>query len=352
MAAPSIDPRVMAFRDEREALRARAEAAEEKLADAELEIARLRAASEQRASPAESEAQEPAAPPAPVRWGRWIAGIFVLVAGGGAFFLQLDGSLDHHADATWRAVVVNGGGALEPGTACTLRGQFRGNGKTRVAARAEVRCGGLVAYAADREFGGLVETSPRRCGIWEGVADGGQPGVYHYRLECRDPGRLDLDTAQQRLVVTDARGRRIEMTVDAFSEPRSGAPLYDGNRPATGRSFTAFERRGKVKKTSRPDQVREGALCMLRVEPSYSRAYNCRVQVTCEERTLYGAKGNGFNPCEMSGAAPVRAHDRKGTAAEGDPIMKLDLPAGRVEVSDDIPGAADVLIELDPPTAP
>src|SRR5262249_29779638 len=131
-----------------------------------------------------------------------------------------------------------------------------------------------------------------------------------------------------------------------------GAPLYDGNKPASGSSFVAFERQGRVEKTTKPGELREGAACVLRVEPAFSRSYNCRISVRCDERTIYGAKGNGFNPCSLERGLPVRANDPKGTAAEGDPIMRMDLPAGKVEVSDDLPGSVAVTIALDPQATP
>src|SRR6185295_20254807 len=139
----------------------------------------------------------------------------------------------------WHAVVRDGGGLLAPGAPCTLTARFRSNGATRVRARVDVRCGDVVPYAGDREFGGLFERGPRQCGVWEGPAEGGQAGVYHYRIDCLDPGALELDTAHGRLLAIDASGHRVEMSVEQYSEPRRGKPLYDGNSPTQGPTFTA-----------------------------------------------------------------------------------------------------------------
>lgn len=217
----------MVFRDEREALRARAERAEQKLAEAERDLARARAAAEEPLLVA------PALPSAALRrWGRRVAIVGALGAGIGGVLFSLSASMDRTATASWRAV---------------------------------------------------------------------------------------------------------------------GAPLYEGNTPSgSGAAFAAFERKGKVGLTTRADQVHHGAPCVVRVEPTLGRRHNCRVVVRCDDQTIYGAKGNGYTDCEMVQGAPMRAHDKEGTAAEGDPILKMDLATGQVEVSDDLPGAAAVTIELDP----
>lgn len=353
----------MVFRDDREALRARAERAEQKLAEAERELARARAAAEEPppVAPA-SPSPSPSAPSTPRRWVRRVAILGALGAGIAGILFYLSTRMDREATASWHAVVRDGGGVVEPESPCTLNGHFRSNGVSRVVARVEVRCGNTVLYADDREFGGLFSFGGRHCGIWEGHADGAQPGVYHYRLSCVDPGDgtstaprnvLDLDTEVGRLIVTDASGHRVGLLVDVFSEARPGEPLYEGNTPSgSGAAFAAFERNGKVALTTRADQVHQGAPCVVRVEPTLGRRHNCRVVVRCDDHLLYGAKGNGYTDCEMVQGAPIRAHDKEGTVAEGDPILKMDLATGKVDVSDDLPGAAAVTIELDPGGGP
>lgn len=336
----------MAFRDDRDALRARAERAEEQLAEANRALETLREA--RRSAPPDAPRSDAPASEGRGRWARRVAIAAAVVAAGGVFVLYLDASLDHRAEVTWHAVVKTGSGAVAAGMPCTVRGRFRSNGTSRVAVRVDVRCGDTILYAGDREFGGLIAFSARRCGVWEGAAPGGKPGVYHYRLDCSDPGQLALDTARNELTATSASGARVEVKVDTYSDPRPGAPLYDGNSPASGASFAAFERTGKVRTTSRPDQVPEGAACIVRVEPAFTRSHNCRLEVRCGDRTLYGAKDTGFTRCEMEDGRPVRAHDKQGSKAEGDPIVHVDLPAGKVEASDDVPGAPDVTIALDP----
>ena len=72
----------MVFRDDREALRARAEDAEEKLAEANREIERVRAAAAQRPPPVTA-AWRPSWPSVPRRWARRVAiGAGIPSAGG------------------------------------------------------------------------------------------------------------------------------------------------------------------------------------------------------------------------------------------------------------------------------
>src|SRR5689334_17601396 len=121
----------MTFRDEREALRARAERAEEQLAEAQRELERLRAPVEEPPDPSPPSAVPPVSSsslPRGARWGRRLAIVAVIGAGIGGYLLYLGTSLKRTAEATWHGVVKDGGGVVAPGTPCTLTGRFRGDG--------------------------------------------------------------------------------------------------------------------------------------------------------------------------------------------------------------------------------
>jgi hypothetical protein len=94
-------------------------------------------------------------------------------------------------------------------------------------------------------------------------------------------------------------------------------------------------RRGTVIRAQRAG-VQRGARCWVNVTPTTDhRAYNCHVQVECDPGViLYGQTGMGHGQCEVEGGAPVRMMDPFGVAGDHDPVLDLDLAAGRVNIDD------------------
>lgn len=93
----------------------------------------------------------------------------------------------------------------------------------------------------------------------------------------------------------------------------------------------------------------EGAACTVRVESVDLRPFDCRVEVSCEGHTLYGATANtGYVRCH--GGATIR--DTGFGAQDGDPRLELDLRRGRVVVEEQLGlGTQRVAIELATPAA-
>lgn len=94
----------------------------------------------------------------------------------------------------------------------------------------------------------------------------------------------------------------------------------------------------------------EGASCTVRVESVDARPFDCRVEVSCEGQTLYGASADtGYVRCGGRG----RILDGGFTAQDGDPRLELDLARGRVVVEEQLGlGTQRVAIELATPAAP
>lgn len=93
----------------------------------------------------------------------------------------------------------------------------------------------------------------------------------------------------------------------------------------------------------------EGTACTVRVESVDRRPFDCRVEVSCEGHTLYGATANtGYVRCH--GGATIR--DTGFSAQDGDPRLELDLRRGRVVVEEQLGlGTQRVAIELATPAA-
>lgn len=103
---------------------------------------------------------------------------------------------------------------------------------------------------------------------------------------------------------------------------------------------------GRVVSGGTPELMAEGETCSVEVTPVRAGPFDCRVEVRCGDRTIYGATADtGFVRC--GGRAIVR--DVHFSARDGDPAMELDLTARRVVVEEQLGlGTQRVEIELSP----
>lgn len=114
---------------------------------------------------------------------------------------------------------------------------------------------------------------------------------------------------------------------------------------AEGRLQSGFQDSGPIRDVKGSPPVQRDATCSVTVhrDPDYPDGvpYNCRVVVTCDGKTLYGAsEDTGYVFCHVRDGAPTTAVDAIGSnsAPEGDsadPMLRMDLPAHEVQVSDD-----------------
>ena len=102
---------------------------------------------------------------------------------------------------------------------------------------------------------------------------------------------------------------------------------------------------GRVAEASEPAIVPVGAECTVRVEAREAGDYDCRVEVSCDGRLLYGTTTDtGFVRC---GDGHV-VRDAAFTARDGDPAMLLDADRRRVVVEEQLGlGTQRVEIALD-----
>lgn len=200
----------MAFRDELDAARARAEALEAEVAAAKKALAE--------------------APKAKWEMPMWAIGALAIAAlgtvlGGSALLVTLP---NHEETLVWRGTLLAQARDQRPGASCVLRAtantQF---GEVLVGEwKVVVQCGRRVLYERDEacctdEKGSVCRLDQRR-----------RSGVATYGVECTD-APLHVKSERRELRIERARGAPISIDL----EPRSAevmAPLFDADGPHFG----------------------------------------------------------------------------------------------------------------------
>ncbi|MCB9592421.1 MAG: protein kinase [Sandaracinaceae bacterium] len=78
----------------------------------------------------------------------------------------------------------------------------------------------------------------------------------------------------------------------------------------------------------------DGGACTIAVRAVRSGNFNCRFNIRCGGRVVYGAGTSGYNRCRRANGEFVGAVDQGMTAQDGDPEMSFDLPGRRARVRD------------------
>jgi hypothetical protein len=161
--------------------------------------------------------------------------------------------------------------------------------------------------------------------------------------EQAERARRDAQMASQQAVNASSRAS------DAFNgvqQLQAGVAALTA-LPATLPDFDPVVRPATVTATTGEAPVAKGGACTVTVIPARAGAgLNCQVRVQCGEKRIYGRKGVGYLVCGVEGRLPTYGKDEDPTGSGGDPRVELDLPSGRVVVSDEDPNYS-VTIELD-----
>ncbi len=163
----------------------------------------------------------------------------------------------------------------------------------------------------------------------------GEDGWRHH--EWRDPG----ENAEQPPGPTPTRDGRIpsDNVDDEHYDPQMAAMRrsfrieQDAGVPLP---FNPTERRATLVSTTGTPPVSGNASCDVRVLPVQTRDFNCLVRVVCDGHVLYPnpTQTAGYVPCEIEDGQPVSAVDDGHTAADGDPLIRLDLREHTVTIED------------------
>ncbi len=235
------------------------------------------------------------------------------------------------------------GKSLGLGAPCEVVARFKWI-DSKLRAVVDIACEGQPLYVWTDPLEGVQR---RSCNIWEGAADT-RGGTYHHRLRCHDEGartgsrpQMTIDTyaGSARVFHDAAPAFSVQLEVDEYSTPQAIEPIFEGNRAKDPGFDDTVVRQGRVTYSSGPAPATSDQACTVRVFPVPTVDFNCRVEVSCGEALIYGVEGGGFVQCSIQNRQPVLAQDPKGTVAEGDAMLDMNLDTRRVVVSDDAPGA-------------
>jgi len=110
---------------------------------------------------------------------------------------------------------------------------------------------------------------------------------------------------------------------------REGKPLWESDIPPFRQIVTAKA----TMDTSSGTLPFTGKTCDVVFSPGHD-THNCRVQVTCGGKLIYGVRHSGFDSCFMRDDLPFRVIDEKPTPVNSDPILSVDTIDKTMSMSD------------------
>lgn len=225
--------------------------------------------------------------------------------------------------AVWRAKVKSATGLpLAVGSACEIESVW-GNRRGR---EVVVRCGKEVLYRSTDKLEGMAQmghdfieelgdapSTARGTLTWNDVGSRSGP---------RTQASIDTGVSSAAAWRETAPAFRVELTVATLSDPYP----YDDSTLAFSERL---KRKAKVEKVQGKAPIRPGASCDVHLAPALVETMNCRALVTCGGQVLYGGPHRGFGVCEAKDDKPTRFADE---THDGDPVLRWDIPAGKLEL--------------------
>ncbi len=225
--------------------------------------------------------------------------------------------------AIWRAKVKSATGLpLAVGSACEVESIW-GNRRGR---EVVVRCGKEVLYRSTDKLEGMAQMGHD---FIERIGDA--PSTARGTLTWNDVGsrsgprtQASIDTGVSSAAAwrETAPAFRVELTVAPLSDPYP----YDDSTLAFSERI---KQKAKVEKVQGKAPVRPGASCDVRLTPEIDEKLTCRALVKCGAQIVYGGPYLGLSTCETKDGKPTRFADE---AHDGDPVLRWDIPAGKLEL--------------------
>jgi hypothetical protein len=243
---------------------------------------------------------------------------------------------DEPVTITWLGRIVSSGGkAPSAGASCTLSVTATAANGDAFEDQTTLECGGKTLYDSKVQTMGMYNSN---FDLME-AAIAGHAFMFRYELRAQSVGMREAPASQ---IVVDtpklsvdafregADAFRVHVAVDAESAIHTGKPVLPSNVPAFDEVVT---RTARVIHTSGsvPFSART---CELNISPAKATGMNCRVQLDCGGRLVYGAGSSGYNECAVEGRNVRSFSDPVPSAKDGDPAFSCDVGAGTATLSD------------------
>jgi hypothetical protein len=242
----------------------------------------------------------------------------------------------------WTGVVKQSTGkAPAVGTSCTMTADVTVTAEYQPRKRhVVVACGTSSLYDSNASMGGVGQTDFR---LFENPV-GGKIGVFDYKLKASDVGtrtgdrnQMTVSTSDRELIVYREISPTFRVTINlATAAPqREGKPLWESEIPPFRQVVT-------VKATmdsSTGTLPFTGKTCDVVFSPG-TATHNCRVQVTCGGKLVFGLGTSGFESCFMRDDIPFRIIDAEPTPVDSDPILTVDTSDKTMALSDKLANGA------------
>ncbi len=172
---------------------------------------------------------------------------------------------------------------------------------------------------------------------------------WRYRLQFSDTGARSLRsqvtlnslTRTGSVFSESTDAFRVELRLSEFSLPRQGEPVFDTPREVLPlrTSLDVISTQGQA-----PTLPKTCSLDVRYLE-STRQGPNCKTELRCGSRLLYGKGQSGFGPCDIEEGKIVRFRDDEETHEDGDPKFDFDTTSGSVHIEDS-PNHQSYSIEL------
>ena len=237
---------------------------------------------------------------------------------------------------TWTGTVKQSTGkAPAIGTSCTMTADFTVTSEYQPSKRhVVVTCGSASLYDSNASLNGSSHNE-FKLGEW---AVGGKVSVFDYDLDASDVGtrtgarnQMTVATSDHELIVFReiAPTFRVTINIPNGEVRREGKPVWESEIPPFRQLVTAKA----TMDTSSGTLPFTGKTCDVVFGPG-SATHNCRVQVTCGGKLIFGLRHSGFESCFMRDDLPFRVIDSEPTPTDHDPILSVDTSDKTMSMSD------------------
>ena len=236
----------------------------------------------------------------------------------------------------WTGVVKQSTGkAPSVGTPCAMTINFTVTSEYQPRQRAIlVSCNGTSIYDSGASMSGMGQTDFK---LREDVVPG-KIGVFEYQLKASDVGtrtgernQMTVSTKDRELIVFREIAPTFRVTIDVkgATPQRSGRPVWESEIPPFKQIVTAKA----TMDSSTGTLPFTGKTCDVTFAPG-TASHNCRVQVTCGGKLVFGLGTSGYEQCFMRDDLPYSVTDNEPTPTDADPILSVDTVAKTMSLSD------------------